>query len=71
MDGLVYAIETSIVYLQGEVTQQTVANEWTPSTSSVTFHTSFCGIIIHIPFHFYSHSVHMIVICFGSDKGLV
>jgi hypothetical protein len=27
MDGLVYAIETSIVYLQGEVTQQTVANE--------------------------------------------
>jgi len=25
----------------------------------------------HIPFHFYSHSVHMIVICFGSDKRLV
>jgi hypothetical protein len=65
----------SIPYLPGEVTLQMctedVANEWTPSMSSVTCHTSICGIIIHISFHFSNHSIHIIVICFGSDKGLL
>jgi hypothetical protein len=35
--------------------------------SSVTCHTSICGIII-ISFHFYGISIHIIVICFGSDR---
>ena len=67
---LVYAIETS-----SEVTWQTsteaVANKWTLSMFSVTCHMSTCSIIIDIPFHFSSHSVHLIVMCICSDKGLV